>query len=118
MKLQAGGLQLYQKETPTQMFSYELLQSLRTFIFFIALLYFCFRKKALKMLNFWNCLSLKESLLAPFSGTCALSSRKYVSEQATSILHLSKKLQSFWVHSSLFALEKQPKNQRVSFSLK
>ena len=47
-----------------------------------------------------------------FDETSALSSRKYVSEQGMSIPDLSKKLRYFVLYSSVFALEKQPKNLR------
>ena len=47
--------------------------------------------------------------MATFSKTTALSSRKYVSEQGISIPDLLKKHRFFGSHSSVFALEKQPK---------
>ena len=61
----------------------------------VAHLRFCFRKKALTMLNFWIFLPLKETLVAPFSETCALSSGKYVSEPGNSIPDLTEKLRVF-----------------------
>ena len=51
-------------------------------------------------------LSLEKPLVATFSETRASTSRKYVAEQGIMMLNLSKKLQSFWLHSSVFALEK------------
>ena len=53
-------------------------------MFLVALLHFCFRKKALKALSFWIFLSQKEPLEATFSETCALTSRKYVAEETKS----------------------------------
>ena len=50
-----------------------------TSIFFVALLHFCFKKR-LRILNLWICLPLKESLVATFNETCALTSRKHVSK--------------------------------------
>ena len=47
--------------------------------------------------------------MATFSKTTALSSRKYISEQGISIPDSSKKNRFFGSHSSVFALEKQPK---------
>ena len=48
----------------------------QTSIIFLVLLRFCFRKKALKVLTFWILLPLKEPLVATFSKTRALMSRK------------------------------------------
>ena len=53
-------------------------------MFLVALLHFCFRKKALKALSFWIFLSQKEPLEATFSETCALTSRNYVAEETKS----------------------------------
>ena len=39
--------------------------------------------------------------------------RKYLAEQGIVITNCSKIFQTFWLHSSIFALEKQPKNFRV-----
>ena len=76
-------------------------------IFFVALLPFCFRIIALKMLNFLNFLPPKEPLVATFSEMCALISKRHVPELGISIPNLSKK-RFLGMHSSIFALEKWP----------
>ena len=76
----------------------------------VALLHFCFRKKAFKMLNFQTFFSLNERLMAIFSGKFGFISRKCVFEQGMIIPNLSEKLQFFWSHSLYCALEKQPEN--------
>ena len=48
--------------------------------------------------------------MAHSSKTCALSSRKYISELGNSIPDLLEKLRVFWSHCSVFALEKNLKN--------
>ena len=55
-------------------------------------------------------LTLREQLVATFNETRALTSRKYVAAQAIVIRNWSKLFQTFWSHSSVFALEKQPEN--------
>ena len=45
--------------------------------------------------------------MATLSETCALTSRKYVAEQGIVMPNLLQTLQSFWLHSSIFALEKK-----------
>ena len=55
-------------------------------------------------------LPLTDPLVATFSETRAPSSQKYVAEQGIVMLNSSKTFQTFWLHSSVFALEKQPKN--------
>ena len=95
-------------------------------MFLVALLRFYFKRKALKVLNFRIALSQKEPLVATFSETCALTSRKYVfvllkdalvvnynepvptstkcvAEKSTNILK-SEKHKWLWSHSSAFAL--------------
>ena len=49
-------------------------------------------------------------LVANFSKTTALSSKKFVCEQDMSISDLSKKFRFFGLNSSAFALGKQPGN--------
>ena len=49
-------------------------------------------------------------MLASFIETRAPTSRKYVAEQGIVMQNLSKSFQTFLLHSSVFALEKQPKN--------
>ena len=68
-------------------------------MFLVALLHFCFKRKALKVLNFRIVLSQKEPLVATFSETCALTSRKYVSQPGMSIPNLLEKFRFFWLHS-------------------
>ena len=47
--------------------------------------------------------------MATFRETCAVPSRKYVSKPGMIIQTLSEKLQFFWSHASVFALERQLK---------
>ena len=47
--------------------------------------------------------------MATFNETCAITSRKYLSETTLSVPILSQKLQYFWSHCSVFALEKLTK---------
>ena len=56
-------------------------------------------------------LSLKELSAGTFNETYPLTSRKCPSERGMIIPNLSQKRQYVWSHSSVFALEKQPKNQ-------
>ena len=63
--------------------------------FLVALLNFCFRIIALKMLNFRTFLPLKNFLAATFNETRAPTSRKYVAEQGMMMLNLLRTLQSF-----------------------
>ena len=88
--------------------------------FSIALLRFCLRKKAFKTLNFQTFLPLKEPLVATYSETCTLTSRKCVFEPGISISNSSEKIQFLWSHSSVFDLQKPPKNLnfQVFLSLK
>ena len=46
--------------------------------------------------------------MASFSGTRAPTSRKYVVEQGSPPSNLSKTFQTFWSHTSILLLEKQP----------
>ena len=48
--------------------------------------------------------------MATFNETRALTSRKFVAKQGIVIPNWSKIIQLFRSHSSIFALEKQPKN--------
>ena len=48
--------------------------------------------------------------MATFNKTYAATSRKYVAGQGIVMLNWSKTSQTFWSHSSVFSLEKQPKN--------
>ena len=57
------------------------------------------------MLNFWNFLLLKKSLVSTFSEMVAITSRKYVSETGIKIPNLLGGFQFFWSHTSIFALE-------------
>ena len=47
--------------------------------------------------------------MATFRETCAIPSRKYASEPGMAIPNLSEKLQFFWSHASVFALERKLK---------
>ena len=51
--------------------------------------------------------------MATFSEMCALTSKQNVSETGMIILNLSEKLQFFWSHFSVFALEKQPEKLNI-----
>ena len=48
--------------------------------------------------------------MASFNETRATTSRKYVADQGIVISDRSKVFQTFWSHTSVFALEKQPEN--------
>ena len=81
-----------------------------TLSFLIALVRFYFRKKASKVLKVRNFFSLKQTLVATFNERRLLTSRKCVPGQGILMQNLSETNQSFWLHSSFFALEKQPKS--------
>ena len=55
-------------------------------------------------------LALRDTLVATFNEKHAPSSRKYAAEQKIIMRNRSKACQTFCSHSSVFALEKQPKN--------
>ena len=78
--------------------------------FLVARLRFCFRKTIWKAKFSEFFLPLKESLVATFSETRASTFRKNVTEHGILMPNWSRTCQSFWTHSSIFALEKQPKN--------
>ena len=62
---------------------------------------------------------MKQALVPTFNETRAPTSRKYVAEKGIVMPNLSKTFQTFWLHSSVFSLENQPKNinfQSVSTS--
>lgn len=50
--------------------------------------------------------------MAYYSETCELTSRKYAAEQGKIIPNSSKTFQFFWLHSSVFALQKSLKNAK------
>ena len=66
---------------------------------------FAFEKypKSIKYQKFFT---FKESLVATFNENYALTSRKYVVEQDKTMPNLSQSLYCFWLHFSVFALEK------------
>ena len=53
---------------------------------------------------------MKQALVATFIETRAPTSRKYVAEQGIVMPNWWKAFQTFWSHSSVFALEKQRQN--------
>ena len=55
-------------------------------------------------------LPLGDSLLATFNEMGAPTSTKYVAEQCIMMPDGPKTFQGFWLHSSIFPLEKHPKN--------
>ena len=55
-------------------------------------------------------LPLKDPLVVTFNERRAPTSRKYVAEQGIVMPNWSKTCQTFWSQSSVFSLEKQPKN--------
>ena len=55
-------------------------------------------------------LLIRDTFVATFSETGAPTFREYVSGQGIVMPGWSKTFQTFWSHSSVFALEKQPKN--------
>ena len=67
-------------------------------------------EKQSKNLNFQSFLPSTDTFVAAFSETRALTSRKYAAEQSIVIPNGSKTFQTFWLHSSVFPLEEQPKN--------
>ena len=56
---------------------------------------------------------LRDPLVATFNETRVTTSRKYVAEQGIVMPNWSKIFQAFWLHSSVFALEKQPQNLKL-----
>ena len=61
--------------------------------------------------QFWEfLLPLIDCLVATLYETHAPTSRKYIAEQGIAISNRSKTFPTFWSHSSVFPLEKQPKN--------
>ena len=64
----------------------------------------------LENLNFRVFFPLIGPLVATFSESCASTSRTYVAEQRILIPNWWKTFQTFWSHSSVFALETQPEN--------
>ena len=77
--------------------------------FLVTLFRFCFRKITSKY-KFSMFLPLRDTLVATFNETRAPTSRKYVAEQGIVMPNWSKRCQTFWLHSSVLALEKQLKN--------
>ena len=67
-------------------------------------------KMQLKNLKNQSFLPLGDSLVATFNELRASSSRKDVAEQGIVMPNWSKTFLAFWLHFSVFALEKQPKN--------
>ena len=53
---------------------------------------------------------LTDNLAAIFNEKDAPTSRMYVAELGIMMQNSSKAFQTFWLHFSVFALEKQPKN--------
>ena len=60
------------------------------------------------MLNFPIFVPLNETLATTFNEMRAPTYRKYVAEQCILMPNLSDTNKSFWSHSSVFVLEKQP----------
>ena len=58
-------------------------------------------------LNVKSSLAFRKRLVASFTETCAPTSRKYVVERSWLPLNLSKAFKTYWLDSSVFALEKQ-----------
>ena len=72
---------------------------------------FCLRKKRVKNLNFNSFFTSKKTLVATSNETGSPTSRKCVARQG--IIIDAKPMADtliFWSHSSVFALEKYPKN--------
>ena len=75
-------------------------------------------EKQPKYPNFQSFVPLRNPLVAPFIETGPPASRKYVSEQGIAMLNWSKTFQTFSSYSSVFPLQKQPKNLNFrNFSL-
>ena len=90
------------------------LQSLRLFL--VALVRFCLRKQS-KNLKFNSFFTSKKHLMATFNESHAPTSRNQVSELSIIMPNLLQAHQSFWLHSSVFALENQPKNAKFLYFL-
>ena len=58
------------------------------------------------MLNFRIVVPFKETLVTTFNETRVRTFRKYVAEQCILIPNLSETNKSFWLHCSVFAVEK------------
>ena len=83
----------------------------KTFRFFWNKLSVFALEKQPKNLNFESFfLPLGDRLVATFSETHAPTSRIYVVEQDIRMANWSKTFQTFWLHFTVFVLEKQPKN--------
>ena len=78
--------------------------------FLVALLRFFFTKATYKSKFSPFFLPLINPLVVTFNKRCAPTSRKYVAEQGILRPNWSKKFQTLWLESSVFLLEKQPKN--------
>ena len=63
-----------------------------------------------KNLNFQSFLPLIDTLVATVNETRAPTSRKHVSEKGIVMSNWSIRFQTFWLHSSVFPLDRQPKN--------
>ena len=69
------------------------------------------KNKKQKPESFFKCfLPLTKTLVAAFNEMCAHASSKNDAEQGIIMPNLLQKLQTFWSDSSVFALEKYPKN--------
>ena len=55
-------------------------------------------------------LPLRDPLVDTFSETRAPTSWKYIAEQGIEMSNWLKTFETFWLNSSVFALEEQPKN--------
>ena len=72
--------------------------------FLITLFCFCFRKTNLKS-KISEFLTSRDPFVASFNKTRAPTSRKYVAQQGKVMPNWSETFQTFWLHSSVFALE-------------
>ena len=70
-------------------------------------------EKQPEKVNFQSFLPLRNPLVASFNETRAPTSRKYVVEKGSAMSNWSKTFETFWSHSSVSALEKQP--EKVNF---
>ena len=86
----------------------KLIKNISTLL--VALLHFCFRKTTLKSKFSEFLFTSRRPFVAILKETCVPTSRKNLAEQGIVMSNWLNTFQTCWLHSSIFALEKQPKN--------
>ena len=87
-------------------------------IFLVELLRFCFRIRIVKSKSSEFFLTPKHPLVVTFNERCAPTSRKYVAQQGIAMTDLSEKLKFLWLHTSVYAHQKQQLNLNFRSFLK